>query len=66
MTEHILIKKTEKEGKEMIELTFYGDYDSLFSLLYNCAKSNKTMEDLIIDVARETLPEIVFDEIHLN
>lgn len=65
MTEHILIKKVNKNGKDMIEISMYGTYETLFSLLVNAVKSNETMSDLVTETSLEITP-LVYNQICLN
>lgn len=65
MKEHILIKKIEKNGKEMIEISMYGDYEILFSMLVNASKSYKLLSDLVTDASLEINP-ILYDTPCLN
>jgi hypothetical protein len=65
MTEHVQIKKIEKNGKEMIEISMYGDYDVIFSMLVNASKSYKLLSDLITDASLEINP-ILYDKPCLN
>lgn len=65
MTEHILIKKIKQNGKDFIEISMYGDYQVLFSMLVNAVKSNETLSDLVTDASLEITP-LVYNEINLN
>jgi len=66
MKEHIVIKKIKKGEKELIEMSFYGDYEVLYSLLYTSAKENKVLHNLIMDVAMEDMPPMDYHKINLN
>jgi len=65
MTEHILIKKVKQNGKDFIEISMYGDYQVLFSMLVNAVKSNEVLSDLVTDASLEITP-LVYNEINLN
>ena len=56
MKEHILIKKIEKDGKEMIEISMYGEYQVLFSMLVNASKSYSLLSDLVTEASLEINP----------
>jgi hypothetical protein len=49
MTEHILLKKIKRGSKEMIEISLYGDYEILISMLVAGIKTNKIISELVAD-----------------
>ena len=65
MEEHILVKKIKKNGKDMIEISMYGEYQVLFSMLVNASKSYELLSDLVTETALEINP-IAYETTCLN